>query len=161
MDAASELHDSFVAARNAPLDAEPGLSEERADAFVAEMRAGRSQLSPTAGVVAFDADALIYASVPGHALGRRVRALLEVPAPDGPGDAARIGSVLLLPGLPSKPIRDHEADELSASMVLLGRIDLRPVDRATAELAAVLGASCGPRTRPIWRRPSPAGRTAS
>ena len=42
---------------------------------------------------AFDADVLIYAVVPDHPLGRRVRALFPV----DPGEVAGVGSVLLLP----------------------------------------------------------------
>lgn len=90
---------------------------------------------------AFDADVLIYAAVPGHALGRRVLALL----PDKPVTAAAppagIGSVLLLPELLSKPMRDEAEAELLALGALLARLELRPVDEATAELAVALGAS--------------------
>ncbi len=90
---------------------------------------------------AFDADVLIYAAVADHALGQRVRALF----PDGPvrdGDAvAGIGSVLLVPELLTKPLREDATGELAALGSLLGRLDLRPVDEATAHLAAALGAS--------------------
>jgi predicted nucleic acid-binding protein len=82
---------------------------------------------------AFDADVLIYAAVPGHPLGRRVLALF------GPGDAGT-GSVLLLPELLGKPLRDGSADEVRILAGLLARLDLRPVDRATAELATALAA---------------------
>ena len=43
---------------------------------------------------AFDADALIYAAVPGHPLGQRVAALFRLA---GPGTKVGAGSVLLLP----------------------------------------------------------------
>ncbi|MGH9223284.1 MAG: type II toxin-antitoxin system VapC family toxin [Acidimicrobiales bacterium] len=90
---------------------------------------------------AFDADVLIYAAIDGHPLGRRVRALFP-PGPVGPSDAsAGIGSVLLLPELLAKPTRAGAADELAKLDALLGRLDLLPVDRATAELATALGAS--------------------
>lgn len=90
---------------------------------------------------AFDADVLIYAAVDGHPLGMRVRALFP-PGPIGPSDApAGIGSVLLLPELLAKPTRAEAADELAKLDALLGRLDLLPVDRATAELATALGAS--------------------
>jgi predicted nucleic acid-binding protein len=82
-------------------------------------------------VDAFDADALIYAAVPGHALGRRVAALFRA----GP---AGVGSVLLLPEVLSQPLRDGTADEVRILAGLLARLDLRPVDRATAELATAL-----------------------
>ena len=80
---------------------------------------------------AFDADALIYAAVPGHALGRRVTALFRT-------GRAGVGSVLLLPEVLSKPLRDGTADEVRLLAGLLARLDLRPVDRATAELATAL-----------------------
>jgi hypothetical protein len=55
-------------------------------------------------------------------------------ADDDPG----VGSVLLVPELLSKPLRDGTADEIRALAGLLARLDLRPVDRATAELATAL-----------------------
>ena len=84
---------------------------------------------------AFDADALIYAAVPGHPLGRRVAALFRI---GGVGALAGAGSVLLLPEVLGKPLRDGSADEVRALAGLLARLDLRPVDRATAELATAL-----------------------
>ena len=84
---------------------------------------------------AFDADVLIYAAAPGHPLGTRVRALFETSA------SAGIGSALLLPEILSKPLRDGDQDELSALAALLGRLELQPLDEATARLAAALGAS--------------------
>jgi predicted nucleic acid-binding protein len=90
---------------------------------------------------AFDADVLVYAAVPGHPLGARVLALFPR-GPVEPGDPPTgIGSVLLLPELLSKPLREHAADELAALSGLLGRLDLRPTDEATARLAAMLGAT--------------------
>jgi predicted nucleic acid-binding protein len=83
-------------------------------------------------VDAFDADALIYAAVPGHALGRRVAALFQR------AGSAGTGSVLLLPEVLSKPLRDGTAGEVRILAGLLARLDLRPVDRATAELATAL-----------------------
>jgi hypothetical protein len=110
-------------------------------------------------VDAFDADVLIYACVPGHVLGRRVLALFGdepadagSPAPGSPAPGsppgqlavpAGIGSVLLVPELLTKPLRDQAQAELVALSALLGRLDLRPVDEATAELAAALGAEHG------------------
>jgi len=90
-------------------------------------------------VDAFDADVLIYASAPDHGLGRRVRALFA----DGPIPVASvgIGSVLLLPETLAKPMRHGDDGELRALSTLLGRLDLRPVDEATAELATSLAAS--------------------
>jgi predicted nucleic acid-binding protein len=84
---------------------------------------------------AFDADVLIYAAVPGHPLGRKVAALFHAPAAGVPAGA---GSVLLLPEVLGKPLRDGTADEVRILAGLLARLDLRPVDRATAELATAL-----------------------
>ncbi len=84
---------------------------------------------------AFDADALIYAAVPGHPLGRRVLALFRSAAT---GTAAGTGSVLLLPEVLGQPLRDGSTSEVLALAGLLARLDLRPVDRATAELATAL-----------------------
>jgi hypothetical protein len=92
---------------------------------------------------AFDVDVLIYAALPGHPLGRRVRALFPVEPIEGSGHIAGIGSVLLLPELLSKPIRNQSDDELDTLGLLLSRIDLLPSDVATAELATALGASYG------------------
>ena len=99
---------------------------------------------------AFDADALIYAAAPGHPLGRRVLGLFRAAAP---GSAAGIGSVLLLPEVLGKPLREAldqpprgaldqpprgGTDEIRVLAGLLARLELRPVDRATAELATAL-----------------------
>lgn len=89
---------------------------------------------------AFDSDALIYAAVPGHRLGQRVVALFRSAAP---GAMAGIGSVLLLPEVLGKPLRDGAAAEIRILAGLLARLDLRPVDRATAELATALSSRYG------------------
>jgi len=83
----------------------------------------------------FDADVLIYAAISGHSLGQRVAALFKEA---GPGALAGAGSVLLLPEVLSKPLRDGPPDEVRFLASLLARLDLRPVDRATAELATAL-----------------------
>jgi len=86
---------------------------------------------------AFDADVLICAAVPGHPLGRRVAALIasaEIRTPAG------TGSILLLPEVLGKPLRDGTAAEVRVLAALLARLDLRPVDLATAELATSLAA---------------------
>jgi predicted nucleic acid-binding protein len=86
---------------------------------------------------AFDSDALIYAAVPGHPLGRRVAALI---APGITRAPAGTGSVLLLPEVLGKPLRDGAAQEIRVLAALLARLDLRPADLATAELATSLSA---------------------
>jgi predicted nucleic acid-binding protein len=87
---------------------------------------------------AYDADVLIYAAVPGHPLGRRALALLAgcQEAPAG------IGS-MLLPEILAKPLRDGAEAELLALTAILGRLELRPLDEATAQLAVALGATHG------------------
>lgn len=91
---------------------------------------------------AFDADVLIYAAVKNHELGRRVLArFLAAEAAGSP--TAGIGSVLLVPELLSKPLRDGAQNEVGALVALLARLELRPADRATAELAAALAARHG------------------
>lgn len=92
---------------------------------------------------AFDADVLIYAAVPGHPLGRRVRALFPTTVADAPLPPAGVGSVLLVPEVLTKPLRDGSHAEVDVLGTLLGRLELLPVDAPTAELAAVLGARHG------------------
>jgi predicted nucleic acid-binding protein len=92
-------------------------------------------------VDAFDADVLIYAAVPDHVLGRRIRDLFPSEATTTTGVVAGIWSVLLIPELLFKPMRDGADSELEALVVLLGRLDLRPVDEAVAELATALGSA--------------------
>src|SRR6201996_547729 len=84
---------------------------------------------------AFDADALIYAAIPGHPLGQQVAALFRGTET---GTTVGAGSMLLLPEVLSKPLRDRASGEVRVLAGLLARLDLRPVDRATAELATVL-----------------------
>jgi predicted nucleic acid-binding protein len=86
---------------------------------------------------AFDADVLIYAAVPGHPLGSAVLALLA----GDPERPAGIGSTLLLPEILTKPLRDGAEVELLALAAILGRLELRPLDEATAALAVALGAA--------------------
>lgn len=86
---------------------------------------------------AFDADVLIYAGAAGHSLGTRVRALFPVE----PDSMAGVGSVLLLPQVLAKPMRDGSVQEVAALAGLLGRLDLRSVDPVTAEVATTLASS--------------------
>jgi predicted nucleic acid-binding protein len=86
---------------------------------------------------AFDSDVLIYAATEGHALGRRVRALFAAQVDASVG----VGSVLLLPEVLAKPMREGPTEELTALIGLLSRLDLQPVDPVTAEVATSLAAS--------------------
>jgi len=92
----------------------------------------------------FDADVLIYAAVDGHVLGTRVRNLFQLR--EGTDELVGIGSVLLLPELLTKPMRTKNGNELEALAPLISRIELLPVDQATARLAVALGAKYGLRT---------------
>ena len=86
---------------------------------------------------AFDADVLIYAAAPTHPIGAVVRAMLAV-AP--PGTSAGVGSVMLLPEMLSKPVRDGDGSTVEALAAVLARLELLPVDAAVARLAVVLAA---------------------
>lgn len=88
---------------------------------------------------AFDADVLIYSAVPGHRLGRHIAELFR----QADGRFAGVGSVLLIPEILSKPLRDGAVAEVRALAGLLARLDLRPVDRATAELGTALAVKYG------------------
>ena len=73
------------------------------------------------GLDAFDADVLIYAAVAEHELGRRVRALFPTEPIEDTGVVAGIGSVLLLPELLTKPLREQAVEELDELGALLCR----------------------------------------
>ena len=90
-------------------------------------------------MTAFDADVLIYAAVRDHPLGAPVRKLLADPALQG----RRLGSVLLLPELLSKPLRQGDTTQVAILRAYLQRLTLLPADRAVAVLAAQLGAAYG------------------
>ncbi len=92
---------------------------------------------------AFDADVLIYAAVPDHPLGRRVRTLFINGADGEVDDLAGVGSLLLLPEVLGKPLREARGEEVMALAALLARLDLRPLDWTTAEVATVLAVSYG------------------
>ena len=92
---------------------------------------------------AFDADVIIYAAARGHLLGRRVRALFPAAPTSETAAIAGVGSVLLLPEVLAKPMREGASGEVAELGALLGRLTLLPVDLATAELATALAASYG------------------
>lgn len=56
---------------------------------------------------------------------------------------AGLGSVLLVPEILTKPFREGKDEELTALAGILGKLDLRPVDEETANLAVTLGATYG------------------
>ena len=89
---------------------------------------------------AFDSDVLIYAAAPGHPLGERVAALFPAHPVGSPGPKVGVGSVLLLPEVLSKPLRDGDAEAVRSLSEFLSMLDLRPVDQLTAAQAAVFGA---------------------
>jgi len=89
---------------------------------------------------AFDSDVLIYAAVPGHPLGERVAALFPADPLGDRGQKVGVGSVLLLPEVLSRPLRDGDEEAVRALSRFLVRLDLRPVDQMTAVQAAILGA---------------------
>lgn len=92
---------------------------------------------------AFDADVLIYAAIDGHPLGRRVRPLI----PTGPPErTAGVGSMLLIPELLTKPVRQDASAEAEALSEMLVRLDLLPVDEPTSRLATHFGAAYRLRT---------------
>ncbi len=89
---------------------------------------------------AFDADVLIYAANPQHPVGAAVLANLP---PLRDGKPTGIGSVLLLAEVLTRPTRGGQTDEILVLAVILSRLELKPVDRATAELAVTIGATYG------------------
>jgi predicted nucleic acid-binding protein len=89
---------------------------------------------------AFDADVLIYAGIPDHPLGRRVAALFPAVPVGSAARRAGVGSVLLVPELLSKPLRDEDTAAVTTLSGFLARLDLRPADQAVTTRAAVLGA---------------------
>ena len=88
-------------------------------------------------VDAFDSDVLIYAAV-DHMLGRPVRTLFDRVEPT---QKVGIGSVVLVPEVLSKPLRDQATAEYDQLWELLTRLELHPADEQTAILAASLGAA--------------------
>ena len=89
-------------------------------------------------VIAFDADVLIYAAATGHPLGTRVLPLFRDVTTAG------VGSLLLLPEVLTKPMReDPESDESAALLRLLGRLELRSLDEPTSRLALDFGVTYG------------------
>jgi predicted nucleic acid-binding protein len=81
---------------------------------------------------AFDADVLIY-TARGDDLGASARRAVD-------GCAERIGSLVLLPEVLSKSVREGMGSEYAHLADVLATIDLKPVDREVAEAAMAFGA---------------------
>ncbi|HZD24115.1 MAG TPA: hypothetical protein VE569_12055, partial [Acidimicrobiia bacterium] len=77
---------------------------------------------------------------PDHAFGRRVAALFPQDPTTQSGAVAGIGSVLLVPEILTKPLHDGIKAEVESLAALLGRLELRSTDLATAAVATNLGA---------------------
>jgi predicted nucleic acid-binding protein len=92
---------------------------------------------------AFDSDVLMYAADRENPMGRRVDALFPVSAVEDGDEVVGIGSVLLLPEVLAKPLRDGNMEMLELLEELLGRLELRPTTMETARLAARLRATYG------------------
>lgn len=73
-------------------------------------------------------------------MGEPIRHLFRRADLTDPDRPAGIGSVLLLPELLSKPLREERSDEVTALATVLGRLHLIPVDTETANVATALGA---------------------
>jgi predicted nucleic acid-binding protein len=86
---------------------------------------------------AFDADVLIYAVVPGHPQGRPVRRLFD----EASSFLVGVGSVVLLPEVLAKPLRNGATREVAELTRLLSRLDLRPGSPVIAEAATSLAAA--------------------
>lgn len=84
---------------------------------------------------AFDADVLIYAAAGrAYPFGMRLWHLLH----DGSGG---IGSLILLPEVLAKPMREGSTEVITNLTALLSRLELHPVDPVTAELATSFAAA--------------------
>jgi predicted nucleic acid-binding protein len=83
-------------------------------------------------IEAFDSEVLISAASAGPRteVSRRVLAASE----------SRIGSVLLLPEVLSKPIRGRAEAEVGVLVEILAGIDLKPVDEEVADASVAFGA---------------------
>jgi predicted nucleic acid-binding protein len=60
---------------------------------------------------------------------------------DTPSRHVGVGSVVLIPEVLAKPLRNGTARELAELVRLLSRLDLRPADAPTAEIAASFAAA--------------------
>lgn len=96
------------------------------------MPTGTTIRGTTSVTDAFDAEVLISAA----SIGPRApaaQAAIE-------SSMSRIGSVVLLPEVLSKPLRTDDLRERNALVALLSTFDLKPVDEEIADAAVTLGA---------------------
>ena len=89
----------------------------------------------------FDSDVLIYATVVGHELGRRVRALFPPGPVDATGAVAGIGSVLLLPECWPSRCASGRPRIWPSSATSWVDLTCWATDEATARLATALSAT--------------------
>ena len=91
-------------------------------------------------ITAFDADVLIYAANREQPFGSNVARLFE----ECKSGFVGIGSTLLLVEVLVKPMRiNPESSETEKLFELISRVNMRPVDQHTAELALNLGVKYG------------------
>ena len=145
--ASGALHDTLE--RAAGIATRGSVSTAGVRTLVRELRADRDRGDLRRPWTRSTVDVLIYAATPEHALGRRVAARFER------DDFVGIGSVRLLPELLTRPTQRIAATS-STRRDFVARLDLRPVDVATVELAVVLGATH--RLRGSTRAPGDRGR---
>ena len=87
-------------------------------------------------IIAFDADVLIYAAQAGHIVGEEVKSFIQANIKE-----KLTGSILLLPELLTKPVREGWQEEKKDLLILLSYLDLISPDEQTAHLAVSLGAA--------------------
>lgn len=80
---------------------------------------------------AFDSDVVIYAASHDHPLGPRILRVIH------DADVTRTGSVLLLPEVLAKPMREGSSD-VPVLRALLGAVEMRPFDESTPDVATYL-----------------------
>lgn len=69
--------------------------------------------------------------------------LFEAGVTEQPDRPVGVGSLVLLPEVLGKPLREGSSVEVEALVGFLSRLDLRPFDRVTALLAVALAATHG------------------
>ena len=87
-------------------------------------------------IIAFDADVLIYAAQAGHVIGEEVKGFIQANL-----KGRLTGSILLLPELLTKPIREGWQEQKKDLLILLSYLELISPDEQTAYLAVSLGAA--------------------